>query len=192
VATCAVGSPLRQRGFVTCRAIISERDAACHVRCTEHCRHASARHSSRVCATSTEREEAVIRERFSVYVGLRARKIETMRSLTAIVDDLNPGSLDEGVRRARQPPAPSVRVGASSTAVLAVRLARHIRLHQLRLVWAAAASRSRRNGLCPEAKSERTRRLSGGGRIHRDYEPQGSRRGAGQDPSPSVRRRNAG
>ena len=34
------------------------------------------------------REEAVIRERFSVYVGLRARKIETMRPLAEVVDEL--------------------------------------------------------------------------------------------------------
>lgn len=39
-------------------------------------------------ARSAEREEAVIRERLLTYVGLRARKIETMRPLTAIVDEL--------------------------------------------------------------------------------------------------------
>jgi shikimate kinase len=37
---------------------------------------------------SLAREEAVIRERFPIYVGLRARKIETMRPLGAIVDEL--------------------------------------------------------------------------------------------------------
>ena len=39
-------------------------------------------------ARSAAKEEAVIRERFPIYVGLRARKIETMRPLTAIVDEL--------------------------------------------------------------------------------------------------------
>jgi hypothetical protein len=34
------------------------------------------------------REEAVIRERFPIYVALRARKIETMRPPAAVVDDL--------------------------------------------------------------------------------------------------------
>ena len=34
------------------------------------------------------KEEAVIRERFPIYVGLPARKIETMRPLTAIVHEL--------------------------------------------------------------------------------------------------------
>jgi shikimate kinase len=33
-------------------------------------------------------EAAVIRERFPVYAGLRARKIETMRPLSAVVDEL--------------------------------------------------------------------------------------------------------
>ena len=37
---------------------------------------------------SAAKEEAVIRERFPVYVGLRNRKIETMRPLAAIVDEL--------------------------------------------------------------------------------------------------------
>ena len=37
---------------------------------------------------SREKEEAVIRERFALYVSLRARKIETMRPLTAIVEEL--------------------------------------------------------------------------------------------------------
>lgn len=39
-------------------------------------------------ARSAGMEEAAIRERFPIYVGLRARKIETMRSVTAIVDEL--------------------------------------------------------------------------------------------------------
>lgn len=34
------------------------------------------------------KEEAVIRERFSIYVGLRARKIETWQPLTVIVEEL--------------------------------------------------------------------------------------------------------
>ena len=39
-------------------------------------------------ARSAAKEEAVIRERFPIYVSLRAQKIETMRPLTAIVDEL--------------------------------------------------------------------------------------------------------
>lgn len=46
------------------------------------------RQLARPFARSAGKEEAVIRERFSIYVGLRARKVETMRPLTAIVDDL--------------------------------------------------------------------------------------------------------
>ena len=46
------------------------------------------RQLTRPFARSAAREEAVIRERFSIYVGLRARKIETMRPVDAIVDDL--------------------------------------------------------------------------------------------------------
>jgi hypothetical protein len=37
---------------------------------------------------SREKEEAVIRERFALYVGLRARKVETMRPLKVIVEEL--------------------------------------------------------------------------------------------------------
>ena len=37
---------------------------------------------------SREKEERVIRERFVLYASLRARKIETMRPLTAIVEEL--------------------------------------------------------------------------------------------------------
>lgn len=39
-------------------------------------------------ARSAAREDAVIRERFPIYVGLRARKIETIGPLTAVVDEL--------------------------------------------------------------------------------------------------------
>ena len=39
-------------------------------------------------ARSAAAEEAVIRERYPIYVRLRARKIETMRPLNAIVDEL--------------------------------------------------------------------------------------------------------
>ena len=46
------------------------------------------RQLARPFARSAAKEEAVIRERFPIYVGLRARKIETMRSVTAIVDEL--------------------------------------------------------------------------------------------------------
>lgn len=37
---------------------------------------------------SATREEEVIRERFSVYVGLAAQKVETTRSLSVIVDEI--------------------------------------------------------------------------------------------------------
>ena len=46
------------------------------------------RQLTRPFARSAAREEAVIRERFPIYVGLRARKIETMRPPTAVVDEL--------------------------------------------------------------------------------------------------------
>jgi shikimate kinase len=46
------------------------------------------RQLARPFARSGAKEEAVIRERFSIYVGLRAPKIETMRPLSAIVEEL--------------------------------------------------------------------------------------------------------
>ena len=46
------------------------------------------RQLARPFARSAGKEEAVIRERFPIYAGLRARKIETMRPLTAVVDEL--------------------------------------------------------------------------------------------------------
>jgi shikimate kinase len=46
------------------------------------------RQLARPFARSAGREEAVIRERFPIYVGLRARKIETMGPLMAVVDEL--------------------------------------------------------------------------------------------------------
>ena len=48
-------------------------------------------------ARSAAQEEAVIRERFPIYVGLPARKIETMRPLATIVDDLVAALRDERV-----------------------------------------------------------------------------------------------
>jgi shikimate kinase len=39
-------------------------------------------------ARSAAAEEAVLRERFPLYVGLRARKIETMRPIGIVVDEL--------------------------------------------------------------------------------------------------------
>jgi shikimate kinase len=46
------------------------------------------RQLARPFARSAEREEVVIRERFAIYVGLRARKIETMGTVTAVVSEL--------------------------------------------------------------------------------------------------------
>ena len=46
------------------------------------------RQLARPFARSPEREEAVIRERFPIYMGFRARRIETMRPVTAVVDEL--------------------------------------------------------------------------------------------------------
>jgi shikimate kinase len=46
------------------------------------------RQLARPFARSAGREEVVIRERFPIYVGLRARKIETMRPVTAVVNEL--------------------------------------------------------------------------------------------------------
>ncbi len=46
------------------------------------------RQLARPFAGSREKEEAVIRERFPIHVGLRARKIETMHPLTVIVEEL--------------------------------------------------------------------------------------------------------
>jgi shikimate kinase len=39
-------------------------------------------------ARSAEKEEAVIRERFPTYIGLRPRKIETHRPIAAVVDEI--------------------------------------------------------------------------------------------------------
>jgi shikimate kinase len=46
------------------------------------------RQLSRPFARSAAKEEAVIRERFPVYVALSARKIETMRTLPVIVEEI--------------------------------------------------------------------------------------------------------
>jgi len=46
------------------------------------------RQLARPFARSAATEERVIRERFPLYAGLRVRKIETMRPLAAILDDL--------------------------------------------------------------------------------------------------------
>src|SRR5262245_50812366 len=46
------------------------------------------RQLARPFARSAATEEAVIRERFPIYVGLRARKVATMRPLAAIVTEL--------------------------------------------------------------------------------------------------------
>jgi shikimate kinase len=46
------------------------------------------RQRARQFARSASKEAAVIRERFPIYAGLRARKIETMRPLGGIVDEL--------------------------------------------------------------------------------------------------------
>jgi shikimate kinase len=52
-------------------------------------------------ARAAGREEAVIRERFPIYVALDARKIETMRPLTAVVDALLTAILGERVHAIR-------------------------------------------------------------------------------------------
>lgn len=46
------------------------------------------RQCGRPFARSAEREEQVIRERFSLYLGLPARKVQTMRPVEAVVVDL--------------------------------------------------------------------------------------------------------
>jgi shikimate kinase len=46
------------------------------------------RQLARPFARSAATEEAVIRERFPIYVGLRARKIDTMRPVASIVTEL--------------------------------------------------------------------------------------------------------
>ena len=46
------------------------------------------RQGERPFARSAEKEETVIRERFPIYLGLRARRIETMRPLALTVDEL--------------------------------------------------------------------------------------------------------
>ena len=58
------------------------------------------RQIARPFARPAAKEEAVIRERFAIYASLRARKIETMRPLTVIIDELV-----AAVRNARQPMA---------------------------------------------------------------------------------------
>ena len=54
------------------------------------------RQSGRPFTRSLAREEAVIRERFPIYVGLAARKIETMRSPDAVVDEIVMALLQAG------------------------------------------------------------------------------------------------
>ena len=46
------------------------------------------RQSARPFARSPEREEAVIRARFEIYMSLPMRKVETMRPVAAIVDEI--------------------------------------------------------------------------------------------------------
>ncbi len=46
------------------------------------------RQLTRAFARSAEREEAVIRERFQAYRSLPARKVETMRSIEAVVEEI--------------------------------------------------------------------------------------------------------
>jgi shikimate kinase len=46
------------------------------------------RQLARPFARSAATEEVVIRERFPLYVGLRARKIETMRPIMAVINEL--------------------------------------------------------------------------------------------------------
>jgi shikimate kinase len=46
------------------------------------------RQMARPFARSRAKEEAVIRERFAIHVGLPVRKIETMRPLPVIVDEM--------------------------------------------------------------------------------------------------------
>jgi shikimate kinase len=46
------------------------------------------RQLARPFARTAAKEEEVIRERFPIYLGLRARKIETVRAVPAIVDEI--------------------------------------------------------------------------------------------------------
>jgi hypothetical protein len=46
------------------------------------------RQLARPFARSRRKEDAVIRARFPIYVGLRARKIETLQPLTVIVEEV--------------------------------------------------------------------------------------------------------
>ncbi len=46
------------------------------------------RQLTRPFARPAAREAAVIRERFAIYAGLRARKVETMRPVSAVVEEL--------------------------------------------------------------------------------------------------------
>ena len=70
------------------------------------------RQLARPFARPAAREEAVIRERFPIYVGLRARKIETMGPLTAIVEELLIAIEERAPSSAsRTAPRPSDRAG---------------------------------------------------------------------------------
>ncbi len=55
------------------------------------------RQLARPFARPAEKEAAVIRERFPIYAGLRARKVETMRPPAAVVDELLAALRGEGV-----------------------------------------------------------------------------------------------
>jgi shikimate kinase len=50
------------------------------------------RQMNRAFARSAEREEQVIRDRFRVYVDIPARKVETMRPVREVVDELVVGA----------------------------------------------------------------------------------------------------
>jgi len=59
------------------------------------------RQITRPFARPAAREEAVIRERFPVHVGLRAGKIETMRTIEAVVDEILAAMPPQSAPRAR-------------------------------------------------------------------------------------------
>jgi hypothetical protein len=64
-------------------------------------------------ARSAVKEEAVIRERFPVYIDLRPRKVETMRPLTAIVNELVAAIQD--LKPSSRAPGQSVRHAVPAT-----------------------------------------------------------------------------
>jgi hypothetical protein len=68
------------------------------------------RQGTRPFGRSREKEEAVIRERYAIYMALQAPKVETMRPVDEVVDEIA-SSLppNDGMQRTKRPQAKELR-----------------------------------------------------------------------------------